>query len=126
MKSNLSHPHYFRYTKEHSEDDITKLRHEIKFEYINTDVCKIDTILGANCRRVIHAGEESMVNSIYFDDFALTSLRQNFYGIGLRIKLRLRWYDSKLPGKNQLFLKLSEETITLLKKNVMRSHLSIH
>jgi SPX domain protein involved in polyphosphate accumulation len=115
MKTDLTHSNFFSYVEKHTEDDITKLRHEIKFEYINTDISKIDTILGINCQRVIHASEESMVNSIYFDDFTLTSLRQNLDGIGMRIKLRLRWYDAELPGKTAFF-EIKRRTNTIVKK----------
>ena len=115
MKTDLPNSGFFSYVDTNQEDDITKRRYEIKFEYINTDIFKIDTILGVNCRRVFHAGEESMVNSIYFDDYALTSLRQNLDGIGMRIKLRLRWYDAELPGKNAFF-EIKRRTHYIVKK----------
>jgi hypothetical protein len=103
MKPDLPYSNFFSHAQKHSDDAITQRRHEIKFEYLNTDISKIDSILQTNCQRVIHASDESVVNSIYFDDDSLTSLRQNLYGIGSRIKLRLRWYDSKLPEKHAFF-----------------------
>jgi hypothetical protein len=116
MKNDFTRSNFFSCDEEYNPDDITKLRHEIKFEYLNTDISKIDTILGINCQRVIHMGNESIVNSIYFDDVSLTSLRQNLDGIGMRIKLRLRWYDSDLPEKNAFF-EVKRRTNTIVRKD---------
>lgn len=115
MKTDLTPSNLFSYVENHNEDDLTKLRREIKFEYANTDIRKIDTILSINCRHVIHAGHESLVSSIYFDDVSLSALRQNLDGVGERIKLRLRWYDTYLPGKNAFF-EVKRRTNTIIRK----------
>lgn len=87
----------------HSDDAVTRQRHEIKFEYRNADVRKLYTILQVNNRRIIHTDEESVVNSVYFDDHHLSLLQDNIAGVGRRFKLRLRWYGTKLPGKKVFF-----------------------
>jgi len=115
MKTDLTHSNTFFHVKDHHDDALTHLRHEIKFEYIHTDLRKIDTMLAVNCRRVFHAGRESLVNSIYFDDASLSALRQNLDGVGERIKLRLRWYDTPLPGENAFF-EIKRRTHTLVSK----------
>jgi len=82
---------------------LTRVRYEIKYGYFNSDFSKIDTILKVNNRPVSHNRKESVVNSVYFDDCRLTSFRENVEGIGTRLKLRLRWYDSKFPNTKFFF-----------------------
>ena len=77
--------------------DLTS-RREIKYALVDTDVGKLRRLLEANCRRLIHNDEISVVRSIYFDDACLSSCRANLDGLGARRKLRLRWYDSLRPG----------------------------
>lgn len=84
-------------------DHITHMRHEVKFEYINADIRKLVAICEVNNKCLAYAGKESIVNSIYFDDHNLNFLRENLAGIGMRTKLRLRWYDSDLPEKKFYF-----------------------
>jgi SPX domain protein involved in polyphosphate accumulation len=86
-----------------NDDGVTSLRTETKFALMNADIRKLDLVLEVNNRRVIHAGRESLVSSVYFDDFCLSSFRESLAGVGMRIKLRLRWYDSDLPGTSAYF-----------------------
>ncbi len=78
-------------------------RREVKFTLRGADLGKLRTILEANCRRLVHAGEVSTVRSIYFDDVRLSACRANLAGVGKRQKLRLRWYDSLRPGRDFFF-----------------------
>jgi hypothetical protein len=85
------------------DDSVTRLRHEIKFEYRNADVRKLHAILQVNNRHIVQADEESVVNSVYFDDHRLSLLHDNIAGVGRRYKLRLRWYDTTLPRRRVFF-----------------------
>lgn len=40
----------------------------------------------------------SKVNSIYLDDEEMVSCRESLAGVARRLKTRVRWYDSPLPG----------------------------
>ncbi len=85
------------------DDAATRLRRELKFELRGADFGKLDTILRVNHRRVVFAGEESIVNSIYFDDPRLSCYGESVDGVGRRSKIRLRWYDSVLPERLAFF-----------------------
>ena len=88
-------------------------RREVKFTLPRADLGKLRTVLGGNCRRLIHNEAVSTVRSIYFDDFGLPACRANLAGIGKRQKLRLRWYDSLNPGTSFFFeIKWRENRIT--------------
>jgi len=80
------------------DDGVTALRVETKFSVPHADTGKLRTILAANCRRIVHAGEVSHVHSVYFDDWRLTSARENLGGADRRTKIRLRWYDAPVAG----------------------------
>jgi hypothetical protein len=81
----------------------TPPRSELKFELHRADVGKLDDILRVNHRPVVFAGRESIVHSIYFDDARLGSYVESVDGVGLRAKIRLRWYDSPLPERLAFF-----------------------
>lgn len=78
-------------------------RKEIKFTYEGADLGKFRSVLEANCRRLVHNDQISVVRSIYFDDMALSACRANLDGLGRRRKLRLRWYDTLWPGTSFFF-----------------------
>jgi hypothetical protein len=78
-------------------------RREIKYAFPRMDVGKLQRLLEANCRRLTHNDLVSVVRSIYFDDVRLSACRANLDGLGVRRKLRLRWYDSLEPGTNFFF-----------------------
>ena len=78
--------------------DLAK-RREVKYAFERMDVGKLGRLLEVNCKRQIHADKVSTVRSIYFDDAKLSACRANLNGDGRRRKLRLRWYDSLLPGR---------------------------
>ena len=86
-----------RSTNQSSDDSITLGRFEAKFELREVDVQKLVQILSMNCVPVVHTNTVSKVSSVYFDDDLFTSCRENIDGIGVRKKLRLRWYDSVQP-----------------------------
>lgn len=74
------------------------LRREAKFALPGADVGKVRDILGGNLRRQIHNDRVSVVRSVYFDDARLSCCQANLSGLASRRKLRVRWYDSPLPG----------------------------
>lgn len=80
-------------------------RSEIKFVLPAGDVLKLRRLLETNCRRVVHNAHVSAVRSIYLDDEQLSACRANLDGLGVRRKLRLRWYDSLLPH-HQLYFEI--------------------
>ena len=78
-------------------------RREIKYAIPDMDVAKLRRLLESNCRRLIHNHAVSVVRSIYFDDARLSACRANLDGVGLRRKVRLRWYDSPKPKEDCFF-----------------------
>lgn len=78
-------------------------RRELKFVLPQMDVGKLRRLLEVNCERLIHNEPISTVRSIYFDDARLSACRANLDGVGVRRKLRLRWYDSLRPGTDFCF-----------------------
>jgi len=72
-------------------------RREVKYVFTRHDVATLRHFLLRSCRRIVYAGEVSIVRSIYFDDPDLGTCRANLDGIGLRHKTRLRWYDHEQP-----------------------------
>lgn len=97
------------------DDGVTALRVETKYAVPHADLGKLRTILAANCRRIVHAGVVSHVHSIYFDDWCLTSARENLGGADRRTKIRLRWYDSPRPGK-RVFLEFKRRINRMIAK----------
>lgn len=87
-----------------SRVDLTS-RREVKFAIEGIDIGKLQRLLETNCQRQIHGDQVSLVRSIYFDDAQLSACRANLDGHGRRRKLRLRWYDSLLPG-NSFFVEV--------------------
>ena len=85
------------------DEPATRLRRELKFELPAADFRKVDRILRLNQRSVAFAGRESLVHSVYFDDPRLGSCAESNAGVGRRSKLRLRWYDTPLPGELAFF-----------------------
>ena len=75
-------------------------RKEIKFAVPRADVDKLRHIFTGGCRAIAHNEAISTVRSVYFDDLRLSACRANIDGIGVRNKLRIRWYDALLPLHN--------------------------
>lgn len=75
------------------------VRKEMKYTFDAADTDKLRQVLQQRCRRVVHNEPVSMVRSIYFDDPAFSACRANLDGLGVRTKVRLRWYDSLRPQK---------------------------
>jgi hypothetical protein len=73
-------------------------RREAKFALRGADVGKVRDILAGNLRRLIHNDRVSVVRSVYFDDARFSCCHANLSGLASRRKLRVRWYDSALPG----------------------------
>jgi hypothetical protein len=74
------------------------LRREAKFALPGADVGKVRDVLAVNLRRQIHNDRVSCVRSVYFDDAGLSCCHANLSGLASRRKLRVRWYDTPLPG----------------------------
>jgi hypothetical protein len=81
------------------------VRRETKFTIDRNQIDLVRSLLQTNTRRLIHNEPISTVRSIYFDDARLSACHANLDGMGLRRKLRLRWYDQLLPGRD-LFLEV--------------------
>lgn len=79
-----------------SRKDLTS-RREVKYTIQGMDAGRLRRLLETNCHRLIHNNPVSVVRSIYFDDARLSACRANLDGLGLRNKLRLRWYDTPRP-----------------------------
>lgn len=97
------------------DDGVTALRIETKYAVPHADTGKLRTILAANCRRIVHAGEVSHVHSIYFDDWRLTAARENLGGADRRTKIRLRWYDTPVAGR-RVFLEFKRRINRMIAK----------
>lgn len=78
-------------------------RKEIKYTIAHADIGTLRGLLATNCRRLVHNEAVSTVRSIYFDDARLSACRANLDGLGRRRKVRLRWYDTLLPGTEFFF-----------------------
>jgi hypothetical protein len=78
-------------------------RKEIKYALSHADVEKLRGLFEANCHRRIYNESVSTVRSVYFDDASLSACQDNLDGLALRRKVRLRWYDSLLPGTTFFF-----------------------
>lgn len=73
-------------------------RRELKFTLSYPDLASLRHLLEGNGTRQVFRQEVSTVRSVYFDDVRLSACQANLDGLGQRRKLRLRWYDSPLPG----------------------------
>ena len=98
-----------------------KSRREIKYVLPRMDVGKLRSLLETNCRRLIHNERVSVVRSIYFDDVRLSACRANLDGLGIRRKLRLRWYDSLRPGTD-FFLEVKWRNDRVTGKHRLQLH----
>ena len=95
-------PEFDLIDKGESRSDLSS-RREVKYALPQMDAAKLRRLLEVNCRRLIHNDRISMVRSVYFDDVRLSACRANLNGLGMRRKLRLRWYDSLRPGQDFFF-----------------------
>lgn len=73
-------------------------RKEIKYAIPDADIQKLRRLFEVNCRRKVYNESISTVRSIYFDDAMLSACQENLDGLGVRRKVRLRWYDMLRPG----------------------------
>ena len=82
----------FRRTDPLSGTPSANRRREVKFALPSGDAQTLGSVLEANCRRVQYGGASSLVKSIYFDDFQMSAYSESLDGVGIRAKVRLRWY----------------------------------
>ncbi len=73
-------------------------RRELKFTLYHPDLGSLRRLLEGNGKRQVFRRNVSTVRTVYFDDALLSACHANLDGLGKRRKLRLRWYDSPLPG----------------------------
>ena len=79
-----------------SEDN--DFRYEIKFSLDETELSKaLSWLYASTSSRIAHPSR--VVNSVYFDDPAYSSVRDNLAGISNRRKIRLRWYHNEELNK---------------------------
>lgn len=85
-------------------------RHEMKFILDEVRLCGAEEWMrqSTSCQEVY---EVRNVNSLYFDDAAYSSIRDNLMGLANREKLRLRWY-ADTHGNNFLAPKVEVKTRT--------------
>lgn len=95
------------------------MRRETKFTFDRVDLDILRRLLETNGRRLVHNQRVSTVRSLYFDDPRLSACHANLNGLGLRRKLRLRWYDQLLP-ESDLFLELKWRNNRVTGKHRMR------
>jgi hypothetical protein len=91
-------------------DAAARLRRELKFLIRAADAVRARDLLEARANP-LQFGQEavSRVHSIYFDDATLGACRESLAGVGRRLKLRLRWYDSDdLPETAHLETKIRQ------------------
>ena len=81
------------------------VRRETKFTFDRVDLDSVRRLLETNGRRLVHNKPVSTVRSLYFDDTRLSACHANLDGLGLRRKMRLRWYDRLQPDRD-LFLEV--------------------
>ena len=91
--------HFHLLDKGETRSDLA-VRRETKFTFDRVDLDIIRHLLESNGRRLVHNQRVSTVRSLYFDDPRLSACHANVDGLGLRRKLRLRWYDQLLPGRD--------------------------
>ena len=103
-----------------TRSDLTS-RREIKYAFPRMDVGKLRGLLETNCRRLIHNDRVSVVRSIYFDDVRLSACHANLDGLGIRRKLRLRWYDSPRP-ETDFFLEVKWRENRITGKHRLQLH----
>ena len=94
-------------------------RRESKFAVRNADIAMIRRILESNASRLVHNESVSTVRSVYYDDFQLSAGNANIDGLGIRRKLRLRWYDTMVPG-TEAFLEIKWRNNRITGKHRMK------
>jgi len=72
-------------------------RGEIKYGFRRHDVATLRATLRRVADPIVYADPVSTVRSVYFDDARLSACHANLAGLGVRHKLRLRWYDAPSP-----------------------------
>lgn len=113
---------HFQLVDESSTRPDLARRKEIKFTVPRADVDKLRHIFTGGCRAIAHNEAVSTVRSVYFDDLRLSACRANIDGLGVRNKLRIRWYDSLLPLHNFfLEIKWRHNRVTGKQRYQMRS-----
>lgn len=94
-------------TGEASADAVTFSRRELKFALPGVDPAAIIATLAGSLEPVrFGKRDDSVVQSIYFDNDQLVSCRESMDGVSRRTKLRLRWYDSPMTEVMQLWFEL--------------------
>jgi hypothetical protein len=96
-------------------------RREVKYTFHDVHLGALRSLLLGNGKRQVYHREVSVVRSVYFDTPGLAGCWDNIEGIGRRVKLRLRWYDSVLPGQD-CFLEVKWRVNRVTGKRRLRLH----
>ena len=89
----MSSDHFVLKDEPEQANGVTLSRREVKFAMPQADFGKLTSILEVNCRRINHGHKTSLVSSIYFDDFRMSSCHESLDGVSKRSKVRWRWYN---------------------------------
>ncbi|MCA9104536.1 MAG: polyphosphate polymerase domain-containing protein [Pirellulaceae bacterium] len=103
-RSNSCEPRFAIIGSGETRKDLAR-RREIKFVFRDADIDAVRDVLRTELQRQVHNDPVSMVRSIYFDSPKFAACHANLSGVGIRKKVRIRWYDSLEPG-TQLFLEV--------------------
>ena len=91
-------------------------RHEVKL-VLNDQELSIFRLWQINHTSILQSYDARIVNSIYYDDDANSSVSDNISGISKRQKFRVRWYGSDIAEKPTLEIK-TRVNKTGLKMNI--------
>ncbi len=93
-------------------------RQELKFALPGADPAKIRALL-RGFRRLRFKHDVSLVRSLYFDDARLSACKENLASVDDRLKIRLRWYDSRQPH-DEFYAELKQRVAGLTRKRRVR------
>ena len=71
--------------------ELTDWRYEVKFVVNTVEQRALENWI-SNCKFLYRSFEDRTVNSLYFEDFSKSAIRDNLAGISSRKKNRIRWY----------------------------------
>ena len=98
-------------------NNFNNYRYEKKFLVPYSQQYLIPKIISTNGLRFIKQYKSRKVNSIYLDTNNLAFYRENIEGLGVRKKLRLRWYNDLKKGI-EIFLEIKKKNNELGFKNI--------
>lgn len=104
-----------------------KFRHEYKHQINPGDIFELRTRLNAVLKHDPHSDEDGtyIIKSLYFDNYADTSLREKLDGVNKREKFRIRYYGTdtsfiRLEKKSKVNGLCSKESCTITAEEVLK------